>query len=269
MMRVLHTTVFFLLTCILHGQRTALFPDLKPKTQLLTPILNEAGDSLTLKSSEIIKKVQIFNIDFDQTITVGAPQVTIPLDDIPLGKFAVETYLDGNLIAYTLLREEYLDPNKAHLKRRKKTSLFIDFSIDNMITTSRFYKSNQSEAPISSNQTPKQKTKSNLASNSGLNSDSSDEKSQTYWILYKTNNAYGAVTVKRFADQELVDTMISNINLDKRTKAGKYNELTVWEIYNISEFINYKLKTDDTLKVEDDSFNPQPYFKTENNLKRF
>lgn len=86
----------------------------------------------------------------------------------------------------------------------------------------------------------------------------------SYWIVYKTNNRHSSGREMRFGDQKLVDKMISHINLDRRTKAGRFNELTVWEIYDVSKFLKYKMKNSNNFSTEADCFNIVPVVNIKN-----
>jgi hypothetical protein len=86
---------------------------------------------------------------------------------------------------------------------------------------------------------------------------------EAYWIVYQTNNRHGGGKQMRFGDDALVDKMISHINLDKRTIAGKNNELTIWEIYDVSAFLKYKMKNPNDYNQKVDCFNQVPYYQTE------
>ena len=68
----------------------------------------------------------------------------------------------------------------------------------------------------------------------------------------------------RFGDKALVEKMINHNNLDRRTKAGKFNVLTVWEIYDVSKFLKHKMKNPNGFNSEADCFNSVPFYKTDN-----
>ncbi|WP_299125121.1 hypothetical protein [uncultured Winogradskyella sp.] len=104
-----------------------------------------------------------------------------------------------------------------------------------------------------------------LSSAHNLQPNSANKRVQAYWIVYQTNNRHSSGREMRFGDDALVDKMISHINLDKRTVAGKDNELTVWEIYDVSAFLKYKMKNPDDYSKEAECFNKVPYFKTGKN----
>lgn len=86
---------------------------------------------------------------------------------------------------------------------------------------------------------------------------------ESYWIVYKTNNGHSSGKIMQFGNHQFVEKMISKINLDKRTKAGKSNELIIYEIYNVDQFVKFKSKKLNDLNSKEDFFNSNPYFITE------
>ncbi len=94
-----------------------------------------------------------------------------------------------------------------------------------------------------------------------LNVNPAHRKVKAYWIEYKTNANYGGGTVKRIGDQAIVERMIAIITLDKKTIAGRHNELTIWEVFDVSQFLKYKRKQKNDLSDEAECFNAKPYFK--------
>lgn len=302
-MRKLYTLVFLLLTTITYGQKSTLLQNVNIRAKELKHHLNKTGDSLVLEGERTIYKVEIFNKDFERSITVKDSKVTIPLADIPVGRFVVEAVLPDRLIVITLLRNEPLNPaiNKPRLK--KKVSLFGDPSPiqvtettpEKQPTKEKLAIVNKKEkaivnkniaaadvkAPegidiessfvemestvIAINRTPSNESSTNaqtLVQNSGhINV-------EAYWIVYETNKGNSSGRQMRFGDQALVDKMISHINLDKKTVTGKFNQLTIWEIYDVSKFLRYKMRNSNDFSEASESFNPTPYFKTENNSSK-
>ncbi|WP_400074735.1 hypothetical protein [Winogradskyella sp. R77965] len=102
-----------------------------------------------------------------------------------------------------------------------------------------------------------------LSSSERISGNTGNRIIQAYWIVYQTNNRHGSGKQMRFGDDALVDKMIAHINLDKRTIAGKDNQLTVYEIYDVSAFLKYKMKNPDDYGQRVDCFNSVPYFKSE------
>lgn len=283
-MRLFYTYICVFLTTGVFCQTTTLFQNINFRAKELKHSLNTTGDSLILEGERTIYKVQIFNSDFDQTIAVEDSKVKIPLNEIPVGRYVVEATLKNKLIVLTLLRNESLSPENDIASSEKKTSLFGD-STPITVEHSTLNKTKpvaprlvvvqktdtpskkdtiiadvEKSEPNSENETESEES---LTTTETLITNPGHKKVQSYWVIYKTNNAYGAGTVKRFADQELVNQMIENIHLDKRTIAGKHNELTIWEVYDVSKFVKYKIKKTNSLNDRADCFNSTPYFKVD------
>ncbi|WP_179020917.1 hypothetical protein [Winogradskyella forsetii] len=87
----------------------------------------------------------------------------------------------------------------------------------------------------------------------------------TYWVVYKINNGQGSEKIQKMSDQEAVDRLIKKNEIDKRTKTGRLNELTVWTVYDPTKFVQHKRKNkEDYMNVASESFKIEPYYKSEN-----
>ena len=84
----------------------------------------------------------------------------------------------------------------------------------------------------------------------------------TYWVVYKINNGQSSEKIQKMSDQDVVDRMIKKIEIDMKTKTGRLNELTVWTVYDPSEFVQHKKKNkEDYMNIASESFNMEPYYK--------
>lgn len=367
-MRILYTAVFLLLTISIYGQNSTLLQNVNVRAKELKHSLNKTGDSLVLEGERTIYKVEIFNKDFEQSLVVKDSKVTIPLNNIPVGRFVVEAVLPDRLIVITLVRNEALSPAINIPNPRRKTSLFGD-SPSKIVIAESIPEKEEVESKVAvinnkldlsdkkivetdetlavTNETivlankknslfnkegtttdntvavndetvvvPKKKslfdkketaTENTLAVTDrrtvvatdkktevidteptiiitevtviDINNNNNNEKLKTsknalgnagrriavsYWIVYETNNRHSSGREMRFGDKALVEKMIEHNNLDRRTKAGKFNELTIWEIYDVSKFLKYKMKHPDGFSTEADCFNTVPFYKTGN-----
>ena len=284
------------MTCLCYCQQSRLFQNVNYRAQELKHHLNKAGDSLTLEGERTIYKVSIFNRDFEHIIVVGDSQVIIPLRDIPLGRFVVEASLADKLIVLTLLRAQPVNSSINIDRPRKKISLFgatpltprMELTVskeqteaprlvvattneDTIGLTANLDIANQAQvsttqhvgitANIASTNTHETLIEESLTINKTVNADPAHKIVQGYWIEYKTNSSYGGGTVKRIGDEAIVDRMIAIITLDKKTIAGRQNELTIWEVYDVSAFLKYKMKRKNDLSNEAECFNVKPFFK--------
>ncbi|SDI38398.1 hypothetical protein [Winogradskyella thalassocola] len=88
-----------------------------------------------------------------------------------------------------------------------------------------------------------------------------------YWVIYKINNGSSSEKVLKIADQKTVDRMIQKIEIDMKTSTGRLNELTVWQIYDTTNFVQHKRKNrTNYMNIESDSFNLVPYYKVNHDL---
>lgn len=295
-MKILYTSVFLLLTTLCYCQQSRLFQNVNYRAKELKHRLNTAGDSLTLEGERTIYKVEIFNQNFEQTIMVDGSKVIIPLTDIPLGRFVVQASLDDKLIVLTLLRDHPMSGELHTDASKRKTSLFGPSPLtprpktsesEERVKAPRLVVLKENEANLSAYSTindaknvklstPKiaslnpsaTGTNSNdslieeeLKINETVNANPAHKIVQGYWIEYKTNASYGGGTVKRIGDQAVVDRMIAIITLDKKTIAGRHNQLTIWEVYDVAAFLKYKMKKKNDLSEEAECFNSKPFFK--------
>lgn len=284
------------MTSLCYCQQSRLFQNVNYRAKELKHRLNKAGDSLTLEGERTIYKVEIFNKNFEQTISVDGFKVIIPLTDIPLGRFVVQASLPDKLIVLTLLRDNDMNGLIDSYSPRRKTSLFgatplkprsesfgtkerveaprlvvvngndailsESSSSDNAeptkVSTAKFASTSSS---ITGTDTNEIFNEENLKINKTLNINPAHKKVQGYWIEYKTNASYGGNSIKRIGDQAVVDRMIAIISLDKKTITGRHNELTIWEVYDVSAFLKYKMKRKNDLSDEAECFNANPFFK--------
>ncbi|MCA0133294.1 hypothetical protein [Winogradskyella alexanderae] len=231
------TLVFLALTVSTYGQKSTLIQNVNYRAQELHHTLNESGDSLKLAANRKIHSVTIFNSNFERQFSVNKNAISIPLQEIPVGRYTTEVKLNGKLIIITLLR-------------------------DQPILTKRSYASsnvNQSESFESSE---------GLNRAAGKTLDKPTNKNiVSYWIVSKIQNGNSSRLIRRAGDINVVKELIEQNKLDTQTRIGKFNELTVWEIYDKSEFMKLKRINPDYASVtHSSSFNVNPYYKTARDL---
>ncbi|NRD21657.1 hypothetical protein HNV10_00285 [Winogradskyella litoriviva] len=105
-MKIIYTTVFLLLASLVYGQKSTLYQNVNVRAKELKHNLNKTGDSLILKCERTIYEVVIFNDDFERVVSVKDTEITIPIADVPIGRYIVEALLSDKLIVITLLRNE-------------------------------------------------------------------------------------------------------------------------------------------------------------------
>lgn len=88
----------------------------------------------------------------------------------------------------------------------------------------------------------------------------------TYWVEYIINNGQSTQKIQKLGDQETVERMIKKIEIDKKTKAGQLNELTVWTVFDPPKFVKHKkMNKHNFTEVASESFKMEPYYKKVNN----
>ncbi|WP_178989996.1 hypothetical protein [Winogradskyella schleiferi] len=85
----------------------------------------------------------------------------------------------------------------------------------------------------------------------------------TYWVVYKINNGQSSEKIQKMSDQDAVDRLIKKNEIDKKTKTGRLNELTVWTVYDPTKFVQHKRKNkEDYMNIASESFKIEPYYQT-------
>lgn len=227
------------LTLFSYGQKSTLIQNINPRAKELKHSLNKTGDSIILESEYTIGKVVIFNDDFEKTFEVKHTKAKIALHTIPVGRFITEVRLNKKLIIITLLRFETLvDISKAIYTMDKAPKIENSKSVihsENSGTTLSIVNS-------------KGKSAKNI---------------RFYWVVNLINKGHSSRKVMRIADRETIAKIIKQNEIDLRTKSGRLNELTIWEVYDTTKFLRYKRQNPDYANdKKSDSFNTNPFYKS-------
>lgn len=88
--------------------------------------------------------------------------------------------------------------------------------------------------------------------------------SEVFTYEKQINKGHSSSKKMRIGDKETVDKMIAQHKIDLKSKAGKHNTLTIWEVYDTSKFLRFKRHNPNyaTLKKAD-CFNTDPFYKSE------
>ena len=189
---------------------------------------------MILGAERKIHSVAIFNSNFERRFLINNNSALIPLTEIPMGRYTTEVKLNDKLIIITLLRNEPL----------VMTSEFIE---------STLYQSETFESVKGINEA------------AGKNLDEQTKKKEVagYWIECKIQNGNSSRFIRRAGDINIALAMIEQNKLDIQTRLGKFNELTIWEIYDKKEFMKFKrLNPNYADATSSDAFNVDPYFNT-------
>ncbi|MUU78879.1 hypothetical protein [Winogradskyella endarachnes] len=316
-MKTLYTFVFLLLASLVYGQKSTLYQNVNVRAKELKHNLNKTGDSLILKCERTIYEVVVFNDDFERVVKVRNKEITIPIADVPVGRYIVEALLSDKLIVITLLRNEPFElpdvapivtdtsdlfgtktTSKQELIAKAETPVIKEEIIiaetkapEQEITNTQIVTKNTDLADAGKKAEKKPRltrkvtyTKPKKPAESSLSLFKAEEQPSRrstradddgaranrivskYWVEYRINNGQNSQKVLKLGDQDTVDYMIRKIEIDKKTKAGRLNELIIWTVYDPTKFVKHKkMNKDNFTSIPSESFNIEPYYAMVNN----
>ncbi|WP_426429377.1 hypothetical protein ACPX19_07415 [Winogradskyella sp. HB-48] len=238
------TILLLFLAPFVHGQRSTLLKNINYRASELYHSLNESGDTLILRGERTIDKVEIFNNSFQKAYIVNSLDTKIPLDDIPTGRFVTEVKVKDKLIIITLLRHDDLEEEQeiTTVETNEQNNIFGQSSYENKSEGKSIPEYEIEEIPSKPITKPV----------------------KFYWIVKHINKGHSSSKKMRIGDKEIVDQMITQHMIDLKSKAGKNNKLTIWEVYDTSEFMRFKRVHPDYATVKEaDCFNTDPFYKSE------
>lgn len=250
MIKNISTLLILFSTLINYGQNFTLLKNNNPKAKELKHNLNFTKDSLILGSETKILQVEIFNEDFEKMIKVENFETQISLNDIPEGKFVVETKLVDKIIILGLLRYDYINETvniSATTEKRniaEGNGMMLDESLNIIKKTP-----NKSIEFILTGSTAKR---------------NNNKKQKFYWVLTKINSESGSSKTMKLVDKKSVDRLILKHKQELNSTSGKLNELVVWEVYNTSKFMEQQMLNPEFFySITSDVFNTTPYYSTQ------
>lgn len=240
------TILLLFLTPFIHGQKSTLLKNINYRANELHHSLNKTGDTLVLKGERTIDKVEIFNNDFQKAYIVNSLNTKIPLADIPVGRFVTEVKVNDKLIIITLLRHESFD-DEVKTTETETTKQKNGFGQSNS-------QNNTEGKTFSEFETREKLSKTTI------------KPVRFYWIEKYINKGHSSSKKMRIGDKEVVDKMIAQHKIDLKSKAGKRNKLTIWEVYDTSKFMRLKRQNPNFATVKEaDCFNTEPFYKSQGN----
>ncbi|MBC2846440.1 hypothetical protein [Winogradskyella flava] len=243
MSKVISTFLILFLATFCYSQNITLLKNYNPKVKELKHNLNLSKDSLSLRCEGKIIKVDIFNDDYDQSYDVKDNQGLIPLRNLPEGKFVVEVHLTNKIVEMHVVK--YFD-NKTDSSIDKKnivegSGMMLDEKL-NLITSP-----------------PKNSIEFILtgAKRSNLNR----KKQKFYWVVHEVNTGNNSHKSMKLLAESVTLKMISKNKLETKTNFGKLNKLTVWEVYNTTQFMQKQVANPEYINSSaSDLFNVEPYY---------
>ena len=251
MIKSICTLLVLFSTIQIHSQSITLLKNFNPKAKELKHSLNQTRDSLLLSCENTIKKVDIFNEDYEETLIIENHKAQIALNNLPVGKFVVETTIADKVIIMDLIRyEDNKDSSSSNHTYESKeiiegNGMMLDESLKLVKTT------------------PKHSVEFLLTRGKAKNQN--HKKQKFYWTVTKINTESGSSKTMKLVDQTTVERMILKNKIEYSSSSGRFNELMVWEVYNTSKFMEYQVSNPDFIySIASEYFNTTPYYVTEN-----
>lgn len=237
------TPLFMCLTIFVYSQNIRLQHNVNYEAKHLKQNLNQLGDSLLLESINTIRKVDIFNKDYSKTFNIESHKTKIDLKTLPIGNFIVNVRMGRKHIVLYL--EKHDDKKLEALNKNAKNNVLITANDDLNFKTN---KASLVDAVVNN---------------------PSHHKSSYYWVVYECNNNFGSSKTMKLEDKRKVDNLIARNKLERKTKLGKHNRLYVFEVYDVSEFMDKQSKNPEFYRSSNDSnlFNEIPLYHTFNPIQ--
>lgn len=237
------TILFLFLTSLSFSQNATLLKNVDFRAKELKHNLNKTGDTLILESTRTISKVTIFNSAYEKLFLVNKNATKIPIADLPIGRFVTEVKIHEKLIIITLIQHKQLNKKLATTTQQTTKALEEGDKIA--------FKSQAESNKVST------------ANTEALLETKPKKVVKFYWIVKHINKGHSSSKKMRFGDQAIVDKMIAQHQIDLKTKAGKHNRLTIWEVYDTSKFLRFKRQNPNYANTKvSDCFNTNPFYKS-------
>ncbi|MUU78880.1 hypothetical protein [Winogradskyella endarachnes] len=226
------------------SQKITLVKNTHPQAKELKHNLNKTKDSLILECDKKIIEVDFFNEDFEKTVLVNDLKTKISLEDMPQGKFIIEAKLTNKIILIDLIKHEDFSKDIAYNNEPAEgQGMMLDETL-NVIKVAP-------KISISYILTREKKSHQNTKPN------------KFYWVILQVNNQNGSSKTMKLVDQNSVDRMIAKHKSELNSDSGKFNELTIWEVYNTADFMENQVSNPDYVYTSTTkSFNTTPYYST-------
>ncbi|MFP4846964.1 hypothetical protein [Winogradskyella sp. PE311] len=229
---------FIILSFGLYGQKSTLLQNKNFRANELKHNLNKEGDTLILESKKTIYSVEIFNQDYTKSINIDSTKAKIALNDTPLGRLVVQAKLVDKRIIMTLLRHKDFDEITNETKE------------DNIVTTPQ----------------PKKQGVSSLLNWKSKKSKANVEK--FYWAIQESNSGSNSYKSMKLVSTKELLKMIQKNKVEVNTEQGKFNKLTVWEVYDTAKFMEKQVANPEyVFSTTSSLFNTTPYFSSIGNAK--
>lgn len=296
MLKNVYIFVFMFLTLASYSQKSTLLQNINFRAKELKHSLNKTGDSLILSSEKTIYSVDIFNQNFEKTVDVRSNETKIPLHNTPLGRLVVQAKMPDKRIIMTLLRHEEIEETssektevliekkdeaqeqpiinlstlfKVNLIMIAKSATFHNDSIAIVENTPTKQVATKAEELIVNDTQPKPEANTSMSISDMLNwnSKKANTSNKVFWISHTINSGTSSRKIMKMVTHTEADHLIAKYKAENQTQQGKLNELTIWEVFDTTNFIKKQTQNSDYIKSKNsDFFNTIPYFSSTKNF---
>lgn len=248
MIKIKLILIFLLLSTSVFPQKTTLIQNINTRANELSHSLNKTNDTLVLNCENRIFKVNIFNSNFSKSFWINSNKIEIPLNNLDVGRYAIEVILKKKHIIITLLRNEPLlkTGTEIVIKENSKTS------IANKNTKTASATESIAIDDLATKKAKTKTTKKRPVTKSGYH----------YWVEHEINNGQSSRKIMKMASLREVEHLISKNHLDIKSLKGKSNMLTIWEVYDSSNFVKERHNSPEFMTTQSEYFNATPFYKS-------
>lgn len=254
MVKNIWTLLILFSTAISFGQDIILQKNTHPRTKELKHNLNRTRDSLIMSCESSIFKVDIFNEDYEKVVIVEDSEVSIPLTDLPAGRFVVEAQLSDKIVVMHLIRRDYMqNATNANLALGEQgLAKATNRGLEGSQTAERKPSHHSLEFLLSGRRSKQVRHKNQ----------------KSYWTLAIVNTGNNSSKTMRLTDRKTADKMISRHQLESKSFNARFNELIIWEVYDTSKFMEHQYANPDYINSSaSEFFNVSPYYTSEHNFE--
>lgn len=229
--------LFTLFTVFLYGQDITFEKNVSytARKLKLTQQLNESGDSLILESKKKeIRRVDILNDEYMESIDVNSNKGEINLKNIPVGSYVIQAKLGRHWIVMYMEKKEAINTKFKKREELNPVAIKDKSSKENIL----FHENDSNEINFMEN--------------------------TLYWVVYESNSRFASNKTMGLKYVDEINDLISKIQLELKSEVGKYNKLLVYEIYNKKKFMKKQYRNRKYYKSKRSKFfNVLPIYSSE------
>lgn len=224
-------------------------------------------------------------------------KASIPLENLPKGRYAVSVYVKRKIIMITMLVvedmfiktvgvnklnvEDVFPPPKLNLTptlyeiKRDSAAPVAQFSLNKPVVNNKVESNvapiikrlptyEKPPEPIVKKQEPVyyEQTADTLIPLIQRSSLFSDPVISGYWVIEMVVDRFGSNSFEGFVDEETAKSMIAKNRYDITTYTGKYNKLVVWKVHDKKVFLEQQKVIDGVVYYPSGSFDEAPIYIT-------